>query len=169
MALGGAFLLLVQVLLRRSHGPVINLPLLHVLANFVQFLAARPLLPTVYRRIVDEFGNEPYAGRDVYAYWSRHPYELMRCIGFTPDEFDKLLDDIEPQMPQHGGLIDRTNCLLMTLWWLRLYPTLHQISLIFDLHPSTVARHLQHTTQVLHNILHTEIQWPTNAEWRQLR
>ncbi len=56
----------------------------------------------------------------------------------------------------------------MTLWWLRMYPTYHLIALVFDLHPATVARHLQHTTQILHNQLRPEIQWPTNAEWYQL-
>ncbi len=169
LALGFAFLMLVQVLNQRNPGPpALHLAVLQSFGLFLQFLNNRLPLPTVYRRIVDEYGNQRYLGHDVYADWSRHPFEFMRCTGFTPGEFGRLLHDIEPQMPGHR-VIDNRNCLLLTLWWLRCYPTLHLCSLVFDLHPSTVAVHLAHMREILHGQLSQEIQWPTNPEWQQLR
>ncbi len=169
LVLGVGFLAVLQVLQQRAPIPGLSIVFMQIFAQFLQVLGTRQPLPTIYRRIVDLFGNDPYLGRDVYADWRRHPVEMMRCIGFTPAEFDKLLHDIQGNMPAHNRNIDNRNCLLLTLWWLRLYPTLHQIALIFDLHHSTAARHIEHMIEILHNKLRREIRWPTNQEWQRLR
>ncbi len=169
LQLGAAFLALVHAILQQGHRPPINVAFLQVFAHFLQLVAIQQPLPTVYRRIVDLYGNGQYLGHDVYADWARHPFEFMRVTGLTPHEFEKLYDDIEPLMPGHGNLVDERNCLLMALWWLRMYPTLHQISLTFDVRASSAEYHLKHVIEILWNVLRTEIQWPTPAEWQSLR
>lgn len=53
--------------------------------------------------------------------------------------------------------------------WLRKYPCLDTLALIFDISPSTVSALIHRVIPVLWRYFHNQVVWPTNAEWNALR
>ncbi len=147
-----------------------NLPILETIQHLLSCFNILPdPLPPLRTRILEEAGGDlPYYGNDVYADWSRHPYQFFRASGETVTSFNRLHTDLRPNIISNRQL-DSLNVLLMTLWWMRRYPIYSEISVIFDIQESSVSRILNRMIPVLHARLHPEVVWPTNNEWQQLR
>jgi hypothetical protein len=93
-----------------------------------------------------------------YDYLHRYPTVFLKMTGLRLTEFDQLLTDMLPriaeadrtrlQRPQRrrapgGGRhadLTRTNQLLLTVIWLRLYPTNEVLAYLFGVSDSTVSR-----------------------------
>ncbi|XP_061179072.1 uncharacterized protein LOC133187673 [Saccostrea echinata] len=70
---------------------------------------------------------------------------------------------------RNGQLMSLENRVLMTLIWLRHYPTYPMLSLCFGASTSSVGYILKKTWFMLWDILSSEIRWPTAAEWLSMR
>ncbi len=136
--------------------------------NVLMLLVLPPPIHSLQFRVNEEFGNAPYVGRDVFVLWIRHPYEFLQCIGESPDSFENLFRDVLPLMPLRAKL-SRRNILLLTLWWLRRYPTLAQIALVFDVSQMAASRYIRRMIPILHQFLRREVVWPTAQQWQELR
>ena len=54
--------------------------------------------------------------------------------------------------------------IFMTLFWLRFYPTIDLLSIMFDIHPRTCTMVLKRTTVALAKTLKDEIKFPSDDE-----
>lgn len=53
--------------------------------------------------------------------------------------------------------------------WLRKYPCLDTLALIFDISPSTVSSIIYRVVPILWRYFHNQVSWPNLAEWNSLR
>ncbi len=157
----------IEILLRR---PVIDPEILETVQAFLSLVLAIPApLPSVQTRIEELFGRVPFQGRDVYTHWVGHPFQMMRVTGVTPDMFNDLLAEVSPMLPDQDRLLSDANILLLTLLWLRCYPTVCLMCLIFDVSERTIGRYLNMMIPILDAILSPEVIWPTAADWQNYR
>ena len=61
------------------------------------------------------------------------------------------------------------NRILMTLIWLRQYPTTVLLSLIFGTYPSTVHHITKHTWMKMWEVCAPLVQWPSQQQWLDKR
>ena len=98
-------------------------------------------------------------------------------IGMSANEFDALFQRALPQFESttaRGSPAKRVNSptpsvshrlqLFICLLWLRQYPLLSFLSVIFDLHCMTITRILKRALIVLETSLDEEIKWPCDKE-----
>ena len=57
----------------------------------------------------------------------------------------------------------------MTLFWLRFYPTLDLLSILFKIHPRTCTTVLKRTTVALAKTLKEEVKFPSDTEMENLK
>ena len=57
----------------------------------------------------------------------------------------------------------------MTLFWLRFYPTVDLLSVMFKIHPRTCTKVLKQTTIVLTKTLKDEVRFPSDNELEDLK
>ena len=57
--------------------------------------------------------------------------------------------------------------LLLTLMWLRLYPSLILMEILFNIHERTIIAMTKRTINVLHKVLQTEIKFPDDNEMKE--
>jgi hypothetical protein len=55
--------------------------------------------------------------------------------------------------------------LLMTLFWLQIYPHKDLLSILFNIHPQSAIKYLHMMIVSLRKVLEKEIAWPTKEEW----
>jgi hypothetical protein len=55
--------------------------------------------------------------------------------------------------------------LLMTLFWLQIYPHMDLLSILFNIHPQSAIKYLHKMIVSLRKVLEKEIAWPTEEEW----
>lgn len=65
--------------------------------------------------------------------------------------------------------LDIANRVLLLLIWLRKYPHLDTLSLLFDIIPQNVSALIVQGIIVLWRHFHSQITWPTNREWNSMR
>lgn len=61
------------------------------------------------------------------------------------------------------------NKVLLTFMWLRKYPCIDTLALIFDVSPSTVSAIIHRVVPVLWRFFENQVSWPSIAEWNALR
>lgn len=59
--------------------------------------------------------------------------------------------------------------LLLTLMWLRAYPSYNTLAILFDISVMTVCHTVNGVWPILYNHFSGSITWPSRREWRQLR
>ena len=102
-----------------------------------------------------------------YEYLNQHPTVFLKMTGLRVNEFDALIDDILPQFVQAehkrleradrqrqigGGRdpeLDERDQILLTVVWLRVYPTQEVMGYLFGVSDSTVSRIIQHVLPIL--------------------
>jgi hypothetical protein len=102
-----------------------------------------------------------------YKHLKHHPTVLLKMTGLRGAEFDALVDDLLPQFTQAerqrlerpdrqrelgGGRnseLDGRDQLLLTVVWLRVYPTHEVLGYLFGVSDSTVSRMIQRVLPLL--------------------
>lgn len=118
----------------------------------------------------------------IYDKLSRRPQAFRSLTGLRIEEFNALYEDVADKINAYdesrlnhgererrigaGGQYqhDARNRLLMTMIWLRIYPTYEVLGFLFDLHKSNIGRNLQGILTVLQQELGDEIQWPDKTQ-----
>lgn len=111
-----------------------------------------------------------------------HPTRLRVCTGLTPEQFDRLLADIQPRYAaaevqrltqRHrqrqigaGRKFSRPleERLLLTLVWLRMYPTYEVLGAWFEVDKGTVCHWLHALRALLGTTTAAELHWPDPAQ-----
>ena len=112
---------------------------------------------------------------------SKRPSTFRGMTGMTVEAFDRLYEQVfqryetaeeerqnRPERKRQGGAgHPYTNSvrerLLMTLIWLRVYPTQEMLGLLFSLHKSNVGRNLKEMMDILVEVSEDEIVWPMDG------
>ncbi len=102
-----------------------------------------------------------------YQYLNSHPNVFLKMTGLRVAEFDRLVDDLLSTFTQaeiqrlsrpdrkrdigggRTGELDERNQLLLTVVWLRVYPTHEVLGYLFGVSDSTVSRVIQRVLPVL--------------------
>ena len=72
------------------------------------------------------------------------------------------------QQPGHPHKLDVYNQLLLVLVWLKSYPPLYILSLLFDVSEETASREVSRTLPILWHYTKNVVRWPTVQEWRAI-
>jgi hypothetical protein len=102
-----------------------------------------------------------------YEYLHQHPTVFLKMTGLRVNEFDTLIDDVLPQFVQaehkrlaranrqrqigggRGPELDQRDQILLTVVWLRVYPTQEVTGYLFGVSDSTVSRIIQRVLPIL--------------------
>ena len=102
-----------------------------------------------------------------YEYLHQHPTVFLKMTGLRVNEFDALIDDVLPPFVQAehkrleranrqrqigGGRdpeLDERDQILLTVVWLRVYPTQEVMGYLFGVSASTVSRIIQRVLPIL--------------------
>ena len=98
----------------------------------------------------------------------KKPYEFSQICGETPESFAELFEMIRPMIQRHRN-INLVNQFLMTLVWIRTYPTYATLSVLFDLPITTIHTIVHEIWPLILQQLGDEISWPSHAEWEEIR
>lgn len=87
-----------------------------------------------FRQILNmDLFHKSWDGKNVYKQYAKHPYEFCNVVGETVESFNELFASvhIELMKTKGGPRLSPRNNLMMTLIWLRSYPTYTFLSLVF--------------------------------------
>jgi len=118
--------------------------------------------------------SDIYNGKDVFSYLSQRRRVFYYATGETPETFTEItLIFNNYQRPQtrtrQATLLSGTNKILMTLMWLKSYPTYNILAIVFDVPIEFVCSTVQEIWPVLHACMQSDISWPSRREWLNMR
>ena len=107
-------------------------------------------------------------------------YLFWMNIAETLQSFLEVVAEVSPALNmiiKQGNLcrrvgrfkLDIVNRILLLYIWLRKYPNLHTLSLMFDVSPQTVSALIYQGIIVLWRYFQSNVAWPTNREWNEMR
>ena len=73
-----------------------------------------------------------------------------------------------PNTPSSSHSLSDRLQLLITLYWLRVYPTMITLEAIFNIHERTLTRIIRGCLAILESVLSTQVKWPTPDEFAAL-
>lgn len=119
-------------------------------------------------RVLEDRNQDQLVLVDVYSTLVSRPYDFLRLSGETIQSFQDLQDLIAPRLVnfQHRA-VEPINRLLITLIWLRQYPTYPMFSLMFGIGTSTVGDIVNNMWLILWEICVPLEEWPDVNSWRQ--
>ena len=131
------------------------------------------------RRLLPNFNGFPYNGRDVFTMISEQAWLFWRNTGETPDSFMRIANDLMPtlfrltadgaaRVRQRRQKISLINQVLLVLIWLRKYPHVDSLALLFDIDPASVVRTVYRIVPVFWRYFQNQVVWPNLAEWNNL-
>ena len=109
-----------------------------------------------------------YPGRDVFSFIAVNRYSFHQITGETPESFIQLEQTLNIRTAREHKLSMR-NRLLLTIIWIRTYPTYYMLSAMFGVSKSTVENYIMELIPFLFDTLKCYIRWPSVREWRNLR
>lgn len=141
-----------------------------------------PLLHQVfhlYQRLLPNFDGHRYNGRDVYSLIVGHQWLFWRNTGETSESFLNLVNDLtpalarlnvhgQPRQRQRRQKLNLTNQILLTLIWLRKYPHIDTLALLFDIDPASTIRIVYKILPEIWRYFQNQIRWLNNQEWANL-
>ena len=146
--------------------------LLHLFDQYLE-LWRRPLPICnfdIRNRILENVLSDDFVVKDVYSSVVGRPYDFWMLSGETPESFQSLIELVNTDIIVHGNeVVSLKNRVLLTLIWLRQYPTYSLLSLTFGISTSTVSRIINLTWMKLWEICFPMIHWPTRQEWLNRR
>lgn len=117
-------------------------------------------------------------GKDVYNELMNDPRLFWQLSGETVESFDLLHDQLQEEL-LHAGVegsrwsrsrLSTQNRLLLSLIWIRMYPTYNELKYIFNLDSTVICREINCTLPVILAGLYDEqITWPDNGNWEEMR
>lgn len=119
-------------------------------------------------RILEQENQEPLTTNNVYATLCNRPYEFWILSGETVRSFDNLVIMISQRIPQirfGNSYVSLKNRVLLTLIWLRQYPTYTLLSLSFGLSVANVGKLINNMWVLLWEVCSPLVTWPSVQEW----
>jgi len=117
------------------------------------------------KEFIDKMWNSPQI---VKQFFGLHQSEIQMLFDRVTKPFQDTTTRGQPRQraSKKGNTISPFHILLMTLFWLRQYPTMGLLYFLFNVHPRTAIKQLNHMIIALKTTLQYEIQWPTEIEWK---
>lgn len=146
-----------------------------LLQNFRQYLISRRRPPILYNfsirsRILDNADGDEFIVNDVYSVVIQRPYEFWILTGESTTSFQNIVIDVSQNLNLHGKEITSVqNRILLTLIWLRQYPTYTLLSMSFGISIATVGLIIKKMWIILWEICAPNVRWPTRQEWLNRR
>ena len=118
--------------------------------------------------------NAPYAGRDVFSTLIGHEVDFWRFTGETVASFMDVVQGVRPIFDANTAStgskhkLGVENRLLMTYYWIKKYPDLVEMGVMFELSDKSISRDLHLTVDILWQYFQGCIRWPTDEEWIQM-
>ena len=146
------------------------------LTFFLRFLKTKPTLTSCFTETAIALPQESCAEK------IRNDEKTLQSLcGVDTALFQRLESDVKPiyltttlrSTPRKNNRISSrekypvSTILLLTLFWLRTYPTMTLMQILFCLHPRTLVKYLNRMVASLKVVLSSEITWPTHQEWTQ--
>ena len=143
------------------------------LLGFPLPLPPPPPLPK-FEHLIMTRENAPYAGRDVFSTLIGHEVDFWRFTGETVASFMDVVQGVRPIFDANTAStgskhkLGVENRLLMTYYWIKKYPDLVEMSVMFELSDKSISRDLHLTVDILWQYFQGCIRWPTDEEWIQM-
>lgn len=145
-----------------------------ILYGFMEYIQrARMPLPyldmTIRTKILEKEVSGALEVRDFFGSLINRPFEFWILTGETTNSFRDLLIRISPRTRRfrYGQkYMSLENRLLMTLIWLRQYPTHTQLSLNFGVSVSSVSSNLKRMWLILWEEIGQPQLWPSVQSWQ---
>ena len=137
--------------------------------------APRQNLEPIRSRIASKWPpeNAAWTGRDVFSSFAEHRQEFWLLTSETPETFQELLPLVKRRfytdIRHRDGTLSPGNRLLLTLIWLRHYPTYETLSLLFKVPKTSVFRIVHKTWIAMWQYFREKNMWHNRHEWLQLR
>lgn len=154
------------------------IPILMFLVTFVTPLQSAQC--SLMQRLDPTFHGFQFRGADFFARIRHQRYLFWLNTGELPETLEEIAEYVSRGLTRvnRRGLIrqrrrrcvlNNVNQVLLTIMWLRKYPCLDTLALIFDISPSTVCATIHRVIPILWRYFHNQVVWPTIAEWNALR
>jgi hypothetical protein len=132
------------------------------------------------QRLDPGFHGFQYNGRDLLVQYSNQRYLFWLNTGELPKTmiyvFTRILPALSrlnrrgrPRQRRRNSKLSNINKVLLTFIWLRKYPCLDTLSLIFDVSPPTVTSIIYSVIPIMWRYFRNQVSWPNLEEWNALR
>ena len=157
--------------------------LMQILGVVLLLLVSIPVVPHLSYRIMQrldpDFHGFDYRGRDVFVEYVNQKYLFWLNTGELPETMMHIATRISAELSRlnrRGRLrqrrknskISNVNKVLLTFIWLRKYPCLDTLALMFDISPSTVCNIIYRVVPILWRYFRNQVSWRNLAEWNYL-
>ena len=150
------------------------LPVLLLLATILSPPPAGQLLPIIQRLDLAFFGFD-FQGRDLFIAIENQRYLFWLNTGELPETLANITAEISfalERLNRRGRLrrrwrmckVSPINRVLLTMIWLRKYPCVDMLALLFYISPSTVSAIIHRIVPVLWHFVRNQVTWPSVAE-----
>ncbi|VDI45215.1 Hypothetical predicted protein [Mytilus galloprovincialis] len=123
-------------------------------------------------RILEDEMPGPWVSNDVYGNLIIRPYEFWILSGETVESFQELVTLVSRRLQNYNvgeSWMTIENRILLTLIWLRQYPTYTLLSLTFGISVSAVGRIVNIMWIPMWEVVSPLIHWPAVQDWRNCR
>ena len=137
-------------------------------------------LVPVMQRLDPDFHGHNFVGRDLFQTIENQRYLFWLNTGELPESMLDIGVKISGNLNRittRGGVrrkigrykLSNLNKVLLTFIWIRKYPCIDTLALLFDVSSSNVSNIIHHVVPALWRHFHNQISWPTIEEWNTLR
>ena len=158
--------------------------LMQILGVVLLLLASFPIVPHLPNRIMQrldpDFHGFDYRGRNVFVEYANQKHLFWLNTGELPETMMHIATKISAELSRlnrrgrlrqrrRNSKISNVNKVLLTFMWLRKYPCLDTLALMFDISPSTVCSIIYRVVPILWRYFRNQVSWPNLAEWNSMR
>ena len=104
---------------------------------------------------------------EVWPHLAQDAFQFWHMTGETPQSLLPLVNGL-PDPKFKPWIATKRDCALMTLIYLRQYPTFQSLASLFCLDTRTCHRIIERTIAQLHGLLENEVRWHNPAGWRAM-
>ena len=130
-------------------------------------------LVPVMQRLDPDFHGHNFVGRDLFQTIENERYLFWLNTGELPESMLDTAVKISGNLNQittRGGVQRKIGCyklsnlnkVLLTFIWIRKYPCIDTLALLFDVSSSNVSNIIHHVVPALWRHFHNQISWPTH-------
>ena len=158
--------------------------LMQILGVVLLLLASFPIVPHLPNRIMQrldpDFHGFDYRGRNVFVEYANQKHLFWLNTGELPETMMHIATKISAELSRlnrrgrlrqrgRNSKISNVNKVLLTFMWLRKYPCLDTLALMFDISLSTVCSIIYRVVPILWRYFRNQVSWPNLAEWNSMR
>ena len=141
---------------------------------FILLLTSIPIPSPMHLRIMQRldpgFHGFQYNGRDIFVQYSNQRYLFWLNTGELPETMIYVFTRISPassrlnrrgrpRQRRRNSKLSNINKVLLTFMWLRKYPCLGTLSLIFDVSPPTVTSIIYSVIPIMWRYFRNQVSW----------